>query len=158
MILGFLRDHHVALSFELPPTEGPGQSAGSDGDQTRLREVITASFLKQTIVDGGELADIVQEMLEAILQNVLLLRDIDSSQRRFRDLLVFADSGLLFAALGHQGMPNQIAATELFALLRETGAYLNVFETTLEEMGEGSAVYEERLGTHSEGSRCTRQK
>ena len=150
MILGFLRDHHVALSFELPPDNDFESDPRAVVTGERLREVVTASFLVQTIRDGGELADVVQEMLEGyILQNVLLLKDIDSAQRRFNDLLVFADSGLLFAALGHAGEANEIATKELFDLLRSTGAYLNVFQTTLGEMRRILAVYEEHLGTHA---------
>jgi hypothetical protein len=93
------------------------------------------------------MADILQEMLEGfVLQNTLLLKDISTATRRFRDLHVVVDSGLLFAALGLRGPAAETATLELLSSLRETGAVLDIFEPTIREMRRVLAVYEKRVG------------
>ena len=71
-------------------------------------------------------------MLEGfILQNALLLKDISAAARRFRNLEVFLDTGVLLGALGFRGEATETATREALSLLRETGATLAVFEITI---------------------------
>jgi hypothetical protein len=148
MILDFLRRYHVALAFSDPdvPPESPNEEAKGAGEHART--VTTARFLQETAVAGGDSAEILQEMLEGfVLQNTLLLKDIATATRRFRDLHVFMDSGLLFGALGWRGPADEAATQELVSLLVDTGAVLNVFEPTIKEMRRILTVYEDRVGT-----------
>jgi hypothetical protein len=152
MLLDFLDQYHVALALgeddDGGSTKGP---AGEGSEDASRKTVATAAFLRDTVVEGGELADVVQEMLEGfVLQNALLLKDISTATRRFNDLHVIFDSGLLFGALGMRGSATETATRELIALLKDTGAVLDVFEPTVREMRRILAVYEDRIGT-SEG-------
>ena len=110
--------------------------------------MVTARFLQESAIAGGESAGIIQEMLEGfVLQNTLLLKDVSTVTRRFHDLHVFMDSGLLFGALGLRGAPAETATLELIALLRDTGAIVDVFEPTIKEMRQILSVYEDKVGT-----------
>lgn len=148
LILGFLERYHVSLALRAghPDVTDPSE------DTQRSREVrATAVFLAEAATAGNELSLILQEMLEGfILQNTLLLKDISTAARRFRSLHVYCDSGLLFGALGYRGVATERATRELLQLLRETGATLNVFTTTIREMRRILDVYEGKIGT-SEG-------
>lgn len=142
LVLTFLEYEHVALAIHESPTaerlsqEDPGQ-----------RIALTAICLEEVIADPG-LADVLQEMLEGfVLQNTLLLKDITTATRRFKDLTVYLDSQVVFGALGLRGKPMQTAVIELLDLLRGTGAKLGVFDKTLREMRAVLTLYEDRLGT-----------
>ena len=150
MVLSFLDKYHVSLALHDPAGTGrnvasePVEEAGAD-----RKTSVTAAFLREIVLAGGELADVVQEMLEGfILQSTLLLKDISAAARAFKSLRVFFDSGLLLGALGYRGQATEVAAKELLSLLRGTGAFLEVFEPTVREMRRILAVYEHRVGTH----------
>lgn len=149
LIFDFLASHHVRLALEgVTDDEGPPGVVVADPEVPQRRERSTARFLRDTVVMGGELAGVVQEMLEGfVLQNALLLKDISTATRPFKGLRVFFDSGLLFGALGYQGQPTEVAARELLAVLRDNGATTEVFEPTIQEMRRILAVYEDRIGT-----------
>jgi hypothetical protein len=104
MILEFLEEYHVALALDdLGEPRAKTDAAAEEGNGDR-RAAATAAFLQETVLAGGELAEVVQEMLEGfILQNTLLLKDISVAARRFGNLHVFFDSGLLFDAIGLSG-------------------------------------------------------
>jgi hypothetical protein len=147
LILRFLDQHHVALAIG----EGDEIRLATIVDETERgqpADVTAAAFLQEVVLTGGEMADIVQEMLEGfVLQNTLLLRDISTAARRFKYLRVFFDSALLFCVLGLRGPIDRVAIQELLELLRDSGATLEVYEPTILEMRRILAVYEERLGT-----------
>ena len=147
LILGFFEQYHVALVLE----EGGEISAGggvAGEPESSLTTAVTARFLRDSILAGGDERDAVEEMLEGfILQNALLLKDISTAARRFDNLHVFFDSGVLFGALGFRGSATETATKELLSLLRETGAVLDVFEPTIREMRRVLSVYEDRIGT-----------
>jgi len=64
-------------------------------------EVATALFLRDVIAAEGESFQILGEMLEGwVLQSTLLLKDVSATTRKFKNLRVAFDSGLLFSALG----------------------------------------------------------
>jgi len=148
MILRFLQRYHIALAFgETDLSQDPPvHKAEESGEHARL--MTTARFLQESAIAGGESAEILQEMLEGfVLQNTLLLKDVSTVTRRFHDLHVFIDSGLLFAALGLRGPAGETATLELISLLRETGAVVDVFEPTIKEMRQILSIYEDRVGT-----------
>jgi hypothetical protein len=147
MILRFLHRYHIALAFGETdlPQDPPAQAEDSD---EHARAVATARFLQESAIAEGESAEILQEMLEGfVLQNTLLLKDVSTVTRRFHDLHVFMDSGLLFGALGLRGAPAETATLELISLLRDTGAIIDVFEPTIKEMRQILGVYEDKVGT-----------
>lgn len=150
ILLRFLDQYHVAMALGsdgglVGPKDDPKDADAGEPDR---RTIAAATFLRDAVVAEGDLADVVQEMLEGfVLQNTLLLKDISTAARRFNNLHVFFDSGLLFGALGMRGAAAQIATSELLALLKDTGAVLNVFEPTIREMRRILAVYENKIGT-----------
>jgi predicted transcriptional regulator len=145
LILKFFDRHHVLLAFDQAPVIDEAESAKEHEDPG---ETVTAMFLRDTISGGGDLAEILQEMLEGyVLQNTLLLRDISTAERGFKNLHVVIDSQLLFAALGMRGAALETATVELLNLLRDTGAVTDVFEPTIREMRRILAVYEEKIRT-----------
>ena len=110
--------------------------------------MIVAAFLQKQISAGSESVEVVQEILEGfILQNALLLKDISAAARRFRNLEVFLDTGILLGALGFRGATTATATREALSLLKETGATLAVFQITIGELRGILSVYEGRLGT-----------
>jgi hypothetical protein len=150
MILDFLDQHHVSLALhEIPDNGLNAASEPLDDPVVDLKTTITAAFLREIVLAEGELAVVVQEMLEGfILQNTLLLRDVSLAPRQFKNLRAFFDSGLLFGALGYRGEATETAVRELLALLRDTGASVEVFEPTIREMRRILSVYENLIGTH----------
>ncbi|MBS1882483.1 MAG: hypothetical protein JSS97_05945 [Actinobacteria bacterium] len=144
LILCFLERYHVNLALdESPEVEEAQQDDGPTAD-----EKATAMFLRGVVEEDGELADVLDEMLQGyVLQNTLLLKDVDAASRNFQDLRVVFDSPLLFAALGLRGTALETSTLELARLLRDTNAVLEVFETTISEMRRILAVYEEKIGT-----------
>lgn len=148
-ILAFLEEHHVSLALdERPKTIG---LADEDGKDASRRTAVVAAFLQKELASEGEGVRIVQEMLEGfVLQNALLLKDISTASRRFTNLEVFLDTGVLLGALGFRGEATEIATKEALSLLRESGARLSVFEPTIREIRSILSVYEEKLAT-SEG-------
>jgi hypothetical protein len=150
ILLRFFDQYHVALALGregglVAPLQPPD---GGDADEPQRRTVAAATFLRDTVLNKADLAAVVQEMLEGfVLQNTLLLKDISTASRRFNNLHVIFDSGLLFEALGMRGTASQTATTELLSLLSDTGAILDVFEPTIREMRRILAVYEDKIGT-----------
>ncbi|HVA61577.1 MAG TPA: hypothetical protein VNG13_13735 [Mycobacteriales bacterium] len=149
MILSFLERFHVALALDAQSRLRPVM--GDDLDSTGpldAQSSITARFIYDELVAASPLSEIIEEMLEGfVLQNALLLKDISLAGRRFQGLHVFFDSRLLFRALGHNGPAAERATLELIALLRDTGAILNLFTTTVREMRAILSVYEDKLAT-----------
>jgi hypothetical protein len=144
-ILRFLERYHVdlALSDEAPPSKGDHTDGAADD-----AEVATALFLRDVITAERESSQILSEMLEGwVLQSTLLLKDVSATTRKFKDLRVAFDSRLLFSALGLQGDDLERSTLELIGLLADTGAVLEVFEPTIDEMRRILAVYEEKIGT-----------
>ena len=158
MILQFLQRYHVALAFGDPdlPNGTAAEAADEQDNDEDVRAIATARFLQESATAGGEIGEIIQEMLEGfVLQNTLLLKDISTAKRRFQNLHVFMDSGLLFSAIGLRGPAAETAMRELIVLLRETGAVVDVFEATIREMRAILSLYEDRVGT-SAGQRSLR--
>jgi len=149
LIMKFLEQYHVSLALgEADAAEAEPTDPADEPDGSRAT-VVTAEFLAAAVAGGGELADVVQETLEGyVLQNALLLKDISTAARRFKNLHVVCDSLVLLGALGLRGEATETATKELLALLRATGCVLDVFEPTISEMRRILTVYEERIGTH----------
>ena len=105
-------------------------------------------FVKEVVPSNNRLTAILQQMLEGfILQNALLLKDIGSISRKFKDLCVFLDTRLVLQALGYQGEPSRVATTQMIAMLKRTGARVAVFEATIKEIKSVLYFHQHRLGT-----------
>ncbi|HEY1988195.1 MAG TPA: hypothetical protein VGG43_01915, partial [Acidimicrobiales bacterium] len=149
MILSFLDKYHVSMAsaIDVPPQmeHGPVEMTRDQPDRSLL---ITADFIEKAVSEGGVEADAIQEMLEGfVLQNALLLKDISTADRKFRHLRVFFDSGLVLAALGYKGDAAKLATVEMMSLLQDTGATVEVFERTIDEIKGILVVYENGLGS-----------
>lgn len=144
-ILEFIEKHHVRLALEgMEAHWGVVTTPTEHGLDDRL----VASFLIEAIEENAASEATIREMLEGfVLQNTLLLRDISTADKPFRNLRVFFDSTLLFAALGHYGDEERVLTSELLTLLQERGASVEAFKPTIREMRSILDVYEERLGT-----------
>lgn len=150
LILSFLDRYHVTLALESAGSGRGDDGAALENDSADRPTLLTAGFLRSTALAESALTQVLQEMLEGyILQNALFLKDISTANRRFRHLRVYFDSGLLFSILGYRGAPTEVATRELLHLLSDSGAFLEVFDITLQEMRRILAVYEDRIGSHS---------
>lgn len=154
LIMGFMESYHVKLAFDEPPEV---DSSDLEDAPKSPERVATALFLREAITAESEQSDVLQEMLEGfVLQNTLLLKDIATAGRQFQNLQVIADSQILFGSLGLLGPTTQTATLELFDLLKETGASINVFAPTIREMRGILSIYEGRIGS-KEGRESLRQ-
>ncbi|MDX8392292.1 MAG: hypothetical protein R8K53_06975 [Mariprofundaceae bacterium] len=105
-------------------------------------------FVREVASKNARIKEILNHFIEGfILQNTLLMRDIDSAHMKFKNLEVFIDTGVLLGALGFKGETPESAARESFLLLRNTGAYLSVFDKTIDETRNILALYEHKLAT-----------
>ena len=148
-LLAFLEQYHVAMALDATERLRPAAALDPEsGEGFAPTTVVTARFIYEQILTSSPFAETIEEMLEGfVLQNALLLKDISTASRRFQNLSVFFDSGLLFRALGLTGAADEIATLEFIGLLRDTGARLNIFEPTIREMRAILSLYEERLAT-----------
>lgn len=142
-ILKFLEDNHVAL------TSDPSKCI-SGGPSDDRRATITAQYLLSIAQGDGDEAQILKEMLEGfVLQNTLLLNEFPDGVSTFSDLAVFADTGVILSALGLEGPASETATTELIRLLSDTGANLNVFQETIEEVRSILTAVENKFATQT---------
>lgn len=149
LLFEFLAQYHVLLLLESPPDD---ESAPMLRDQLKglgSREMRTvAAFVIERCLPNSQLRATLQSMLEGfVLQNALLLKDIDAVKRKFSNLTVFFDTGILLEALGLTGEAAALAARESLDLLRTTNASLAVFECTINEIKRILSVYERHLGS-----------
>jgi cell division protein ZapA (FtsZ GTPase activity inhibitor) len=149
LLLAFLEENQIAFllddpsAFELvPPAALPARDA-----------TIVARFLSDVCLRDPHLNKYLERMLEGfVLQNALLLRDIGSIARTFRDLVVIFDTPFMFGVLGLYGSDIQRAGLESLELFRATQIRLAVFDITIAEMRRVLDVYQRLLGT-SDGVR-----
>lgn len=143
LIFDFLETNEVTMLIE--PRAAVGDSVSQHG--TRESRVV-ALFVQRVLKSEPILAEYIQRMLEGlVLQNALLLRDVDLSRRRFKDLEVFFDSAFLFRVVGLASRAYVTAARESLAALRATSAGVSVWTKTIEEMQRVLAAIERLIGT-----------
>ena len=132
VLLAFLDDCHVAMILEAPSDAlFRPRSSNLSPEIQRL----TAQFIQTCFRKEPDLTEYIRRMLEGfVLQNALLLKDIASAGRSFKNLKVYFDSVFLLRALGLAGPESQMASRELIDLLRATSAQFFVFERTIDEM------------------------
>ena len=144
LLLKFLELNHVGMVLDEPYQEQKDSGDASSRSKTRL----VARFIKEVVLFNDRLTAILQRMLEGfILQNALLLKDISAASRKFKDLHVFLDTRLVLQVLGYQGEHSQVATTQMIAMLKRTGAQVEVFEATIKEIKTVLHFYQQRLGT-----------
>ena len=144
LLLKFLELNHVGMVLDKPYEEQKDFGDPSSRSKTRL----TARFIKEVVPFNDRLTAILQRMLEGfILQNALLLKDISATSRKFKDLRVFLDTRLVLQALGYQGEHSQVATTQMIAMLKRTGARVEVFEDTIKEIKTVLHFHQQHLGT-----------
>lgn len=166
-ILKFVERNHVSMilaepltndEFPLDDTDEIKNRGSAKVAEEREEEeakgrriaTVTAHFILEVSRTPGPMLEILQDIVSGfVLQSTLLLKDISTASRNFQNLRVFIDSGVLFDALGYNGLPAQRSTTELLDLLRDTGCSTEVFDETLREMRRILAVYEIKLKTHS---------
>jgi len=149
LLFEFLAQYHVLLLLESPPDDGGAPMLRNLLKGLGSREMRTvAAFVLECCLPDPQLRATLQRMLEGfVLQNALLLKDITTVTRKFSNLTVFFDTGLLLEALGLTGEATALAARESLDLLRVTGASLAVFDITINEIKRILSVYERHLGT-----------
>ena len=144
LLLKFLERNHVGMVLDEPHPDQTDSGDPSFRSKTRL----VARFIKEVVPSNASLTAILQRMLEGfILQNALLLKDISATSRKFKDLCVFLDTRLVLQALGYQGKHSQVATTQMIAMLKRTGARVEVFEDTIREIKAVLNFHQQHLGT-----------
>lgn len=142
LILDFIREHELLL---LTSPDAPTERWVP---KRHRQKKLTARFIRESIQSDPQLAAYLERMLQGyVLQNVLLLKEIGNVTRRFRTLRVYFDTRFLFRLVGLEGPIEAFPARELLDLLRETGADVGVFQTTIREMRSVLRVHEDRLRT-----------
>ncbi len=144
LLLEFLERNHVGMvlddSYQDRTDFGESRSHG----KSRL----LIRFVKDVVPLNDRLTSILQRMLEGfVLQNALVLNDIGSAKRKFKDLAVYLDTRLVLQALGYQGKASQVATNEMIAMLKRAGARVAVFDATIKEIRGLLSFYQQRLGT-----------
>ena len=144
LLLKFLERNHVGMVLDGPHQVQPDSAESFADSKTRL----VVRFITEVVPSNNHLTAILQRMVEGfILQNALLLKDISTASRKFKDLRVFLDTRLVLQALGYQGETSLVATTDMITMLKRAGARVEVLETTIREIKTLLQVYQERLGT-----------
>ena len=149
LLLKFLEDEQVALLLQDPVA--PAQPS-----TTQLEHGIVAEFLQDVVRDDQALESVVRRMLEGlVLYHAAFLPDLGVTSRRFKDLRVVFDSGLVRQALGYEGVAPRAVMRDTLDLLKSSGVQCLVFDKTVDEIRLILAAYEQRLGT-TQGQRNLR--
>ena len=144
-ILEFIERFHVSIALG----DSPALPVDEQNGERTARGAVVANFLQNQLVEAGAYAGILQQTLEGyVLQNTLLLKDIASASRRFDNLKVYIDTGIVLGLLGFRGDAMQTAMKEFVHLLREAGGIPAVYDVTLREFRSILAAHEEKLGTY----------
>ncbi len=144
LLLGFLQEYHAIILVDRDLSQGISSPEILSRKETR----VVARFIQHVYATDPLLTGYVERMVEGlVLRNTLLLSELGSAPRRFKDLEVFFDTGFVFQALGLAEEPVKSVAREAIGLLRDTGARLSVFTVTIDEMRRVLRVYEEHLKT-----------
>ena len=127
LLLKFLERNHVGMVLDTYPDQTVSEDPAS-----RSKTRLAIRFIKEVVPSNHRLTTILQRMLEGfILQNALLLKDISTSSRKFKDLRVFFDTRLVLQALGYQGESSQVATSQMIAMLKLTGLEWRFSKTQL---------------------------
>ncbi|MGH9784197.1 MAG: hypothetical protein ACRD88_08425 [Terriglobia bacterium] len=150
LLVRFLEAEQVALLL-------PGAGAQVAGDTATQRERgILAEFLHDVASEDPALASVVRGFLEGlVLYHAAFLPDLPSLGRRFKDLRVLFDSGLVRQALGYEGEGARILMRETLTLLKASGVECFVLDKTVQEIRRILDMYERKLAT-SEGRQSLR--
>ena len=148
LLLKFLERNHVGMVLDGPYQVQPDSAESLSDGKSRL----VVRFITEIVPSNNHLATILQRMVEGfILQNTLLLKDISTANRKFKDLRVFLDTRLVLQALGYQGETSLVATSDVITMLKQAGARVEVLESTIREIKTLLQVYQERLGTSQGG-------
>ena len=146
ILLAFLGEHQLPMLFQDPA----GLCICPKSRLPARQEKMVARFVLDHCLTDPRLGKYIHAMMEGyVLQNALLLQDISVAARRFQDLTVYFDTGLLLGALGLEGEGRAREIREVVDLLKTAGARLAVFSRTIEEMRNILRVYERALATQT---------
>lgn len=154
LLVGFLEQNHVAILLD--ERDSGGLVGREQAPLTEKQVRLVARFIKEEVQSSPELLAVFETLLEGyVLQNALFLNDISAASRKFSNLRVFLDTGLLISLLGFRGEREAKVAREALVLVKESGATAATFEPTVRELRRILTIYRERLGT-AEGVRSLR--
>jgi hypothetical protein len=140
-LAGFISAHKLELLLQHSPADP------RPGELKTARNF--ARFITERCIPEPSLNGPLTSLLEGILlADVLLMRDVQSSQLKFSGSCVFLDTRILLAALGLNGAADELATKEGLAAIRNAGAQTSAFEGTVTEIRGILHVYEEKLGTN----------
>ena len=140
-LAGFISAHKLELLLQHSPTEP------RSGELKTARNF--ARFITERCIPEASLNGPLRSLLEGILlADVLLMRDVQSSELKFSGCCVFLDTRILLAALGLNGAADELATKEGLAAIRNAGAQTLAFEGTVTEIRGILHVYEEKLATN----------
>lgn len=142
LLIDFLEDEQIALLLDSPITD-------KDEPQRVSRERATIAEFFQYVVKGDQvLRGVLRPILEGlVLYHAAFLPGLAEGERRFRNLHVYFDSGLVRQALGYEGVVLQTIVRETMAVLVEAGAQCLVFDKTIEEIRRILEYFEAHIGT-----------
>jgi hypothetical protein len=142
LILSFLQVQQVALLLGSPTANGEASTP------TARQSTVVAEFLYDVVAIEPGLKAILTDILEGlVLYHAAFLPDLSDADKRFRELTVIFDSGLVRQALGYEGTGPKLLVRETIDLLQASGVLCVVFDKTVQEIHRILRMYEQRLGT-----------
>lgn len=142
MLLRLLEEEQVALLLGSAPELGESRSV------SHRERAVMAEFLQDVVETDPALKSVLNGMLEGlVLYHAAFLPDLDSVERKFRDLKVVFDSVLVRQALGYEGVGPRMLMRDSIDLLRASGVRCLVFDKTVQEIQRILTVYQAKLAT-----------
>lgn len=141
LLFDFLERQQVGLLLGSPPSIRDTSGAG------RRHELVVAEFVQAAMSDATTrhlLGGVLEGM---VLYNAAFLPDLTGTNKKFEDLRVYFDSGLVREALGYEGTASQVLIREVLDLLKAGGVQCLVFDKTVDEIRRILAMYERKLAT-----------
>ncbi len=142
LILRFLEDQQVAVLL------GAQSDLNSATTLSKLECAVVAEFLYETVGADPALSAVLGAILKGlVLYHAAFLPDLSDVARRFNNLTVVFDSGLVRQALGYEGPSSRALVRETIELLRTSGVTCVVFDKSVQEIKRILKIHEEKLGT-----------
>jgi hypothetical protein len=142
LILHFLQEQQVAVLLGSPAENGLPTAL------SQREFAVVAEFLYQVIENDPPKKETLRGILEGlVLYHAAFLPNLSDAERRFKNLTVVFDSGLVRQALGYEGESPKILVRETIDILQSSGVHCVVFDKTVQEIHGILRMYEQRLGT-----------
>ena len=131
ILLSYIKTHDAELLECMVSGEALAEAAHGLGQK---QSYVVQAFVKHIYEDDPEYSKYLDAVVKGhMLANAMILPDLNSVRRRFRDTSVYFDTPLILRVLGYEGHARKAACKELLDLLKEVGARVCCFRHTRNE-------------------------